>query len=241
MRAVLHRRDGLLAHRPQRVGLGAAAALGERLGHVREHDRQPQPDRDRERVPGRIVRRRAALPPNTWISQVTVVITAPISTTNITGLRIWTRGSSFMKLSISARLTMSRRNSEIAWRSWASRGASARGVRCSRTSAGLRQRRLRARFSSSTLTPGSPENPSPRPLRVGGDQAVDRRQRQVAHGRDPVGLDVGVGDRDVGVDAGGRAVGGIDRDLARQSARPGSTGRLERDVGLRCWRRSPAR
>ena len=53
--AVAHRRDGLLAHRAQRVRLGAAAALGERLGHVREHDRQPQPERDRERVPGRLV------------------------------------------------------------------------------------------------------------------------------------------------------------------------------------------
>ena len=28
-------------------------------------------------------------PPNAWISQPIVVITAPISTTNITGLRIW--------------------------------------------------------------------------------------------------------------------------------------------------------
>ena len=56
-------------------------------------------------------------PPNTWISQVTVVIAALISTMNITGLRIWTRGSSFRTLSISARVTMSRRKSEIAWRS----------------------------------------------------------------------------------------------------------------------------
>ena len=53
--AVLQRRDGFLAHRAQRVGLRAAAALGERLGHVREHDRQPQPERDRERVPRRLV------------------------------------------------------------------------------------------------------------------------------------------------------------------------------------------
>src|ERR1700733_7026153 len=62
-------------------------------------------------------------PPNTWISQVTVVITAPISTTNITGLRTWTRGSSFLMLSITARLTMSRRNREIAWRSRGGVGA----------------------------------------------------------------------------------------------------------------------
>ena len=48
-------RDRLLAHRAQRVGLRAAAALGERLGHVREHDGQPQPERDHERVPRRLV------------------------------------------------------------------------------------------------------------------------------------------------------------------------------------------
>ena len=59
----------------------------------------------------------SALPPNTWINQVTVVMTAPISTTNITGLRIWTRGSSLMTLSISARLMMSGWNSETARRS----------------------------------------------------------------------------------------------------------------------------
>ena len=37
------------------VGLRAAAALGERLGEVGEDDRQPQPDRDAEREPGRLV------------------------------------------------------------------------------------------------------------------------------------------------------------------------------------------
>ncbi len=57
-------------------------------------------------------------PPPSWMSHVTVVISAPISTTNITGLRTCTRGSSFLKLSISARVTMSRWSSEIAWRSW---------------------------------------------------------------------------------------------------------------------------
>ena len=59
----------------------------------------------------------SALPPNSWMNQVTVVITAPISTTNITGLRIWTRGSSLSTLSISARRTMSGWNREIARRS----------------------------------------------------------------------------------------------------------------------------
>jgi hypothetical protein len=54
-RPVTHGRDGLGAHRAERVRLRAAAALGERLRDVREHDGQPQPDRDRERVPGRVV------------------------------------------------------------------------------------------------------------------------------------------------------------------------------------------
>ena len=53
--AVAHRRDGLLAHRAQRVGLRAAASLGERLRHVGEDHRQPQPEGDRERVPRRLV------------------------------------------------------------------------------------------------------------------------------------------------------------------------------------------
>ena len=61
----------------------------------------------------------SGLPPKAWISHVTVVITEQISTTNITGLRTCTRGSSFLRLSISARLTISGWNSEIAWRSCA--------------------------------------------------------------------------------------------------------------------------
>ena len=50
------------------------------------------------------------VPPNTWISQATVVIAAPISTTNMTGLRIWTRGSSFCRDAISAGRTISASN-----------------------------------------------------------------------------------------------------------------------------------
>ncbi len=41
-------------------------------------------------------------PPNAWISQPMVVITAPTSTTNMTGLRIWCAGLSLAKLAISA-------------------------------------------------------------------------------------------------------------------------------------------
>ena len=48
-------RGRLGAHRAQRVGLRAAAALGERLGEVGEHDGQPQPDRDGEGEEHRLV------------------------------------------------------------------------------------------------------------------------------------------------------------------------------------------
>ena len=36
------------AHAAQRVGLGLAATLGHRLGEVREQDREPQPERERD-------------------------------------------------------------------------------------------------------------------------------------------------------------------------------------------------
>ena len=51
-------------------------------------------------------------PPNTWISQPTVVITAPISTTNITGLRNWWRGSSLRSESSAARAMIAASNRE---------------------------------------------------------------------------------------------------------------------------------
>ena len=53
--AVAQPRRGLGAHRAQRVGLGLAAALGDRLGEVAEQHGQPQPDRDREGEPARLV------------------------------------------------------------------------------------------------------------------------------------------------------------------------------------------
>ncbi len=46
--AVAQAGDRVGAHRAQRVGLGLAAALGQRLGEVGEDDRQPEPERDRE-------------------------------------------------------------------------------------------------------------------------------------------------------------------------------------------------
>ena len=48
--------------------------------------------------------------PNAWLTQPMVVITAPTSTTNITGLWIWWRGLSFLTLAQSAGSTSSRSN-----------------------------------------------------------------------------------------------------------------------------------
>ena len=53
--AVAKLRHGLGAHRPQGVRLGLAAALRQRLGGVREHHREPEPERDAEREPGGLV------------------------------------------------------------------------------------------------------------------------------------------------------------------------------------------
>ena len=55
------------------------------------------------------------LPPKTWINQATVVIRAPISTTNITGLRACTRGSSLRKDSTSAGRRISGSKRERGW------------------------------------------------------------------------------------------------------------------------------
>ena len=63
MRPVAQPRDGLAAHRAQARGLRSAAALGERLGEVGEDDGEPEPDRDGEGEPRRLVaaaERRAA-------------------------------------------------------------------------------------------------------------------------------------------------------------------------------------
>ena len=54
-------------------------------------------------------------PPKAWISHATVEMTAPISTTNITGLRTCTRGSSLRSDSTSAGKRMERWNSDCPW------------------------------------------------------------------------------------------------------------------------------
>ena len=80
---------GLGARAAQRLRLRLAAAFGDGLGEVGEEHGEPQPERDLadEAAVGAAARRAAM---NAY-----VVITAPISTTNITGLRAMVRGSSF--------------------------------------------------------------------------------------------------------------------------------------------------
>ena len=71
------------ARRAQRVRLCLAAALGDRLGEVREQHGQPEPDRDRGDEP-----EAARLSPRTRLrKKIPVVITLPSSTMNITGFR----------------------------------------------------------------------------------------------------------------------------------------------------------
>ena len=80
------------------------------------------------------------------MKKIAVVITLPISTMNITGLRHCRRGSSFGNESRIAATTMSREKMLAA--------ARAITAFCSLSS---------ARLSSRTLTPGSPKKPSERP------------------------------------------------------------------------------
>ena len=81
------------AHRAQRRGLRLAAPFGHGLGEIREQHREPQPGRDREHeagLPASATRaERAARPMHRREA------CCRRSTTNITGLRNWTRGSSF--------------------------------------------------------------------------------------------------------------------------------------------------
>ena len=79
------------SHRAQRRGLRLAAPFGDRFGEVREQHREPQPDRDREDEARAAF---AADLPERAPTPMTVVKMLPTKTTNITGLRICTRGSS---------------------------------------------------------------------------------------------------------------------------------------------------
>ncbi len=83
--------DGLGAHLAQLVRVRLAAALGHRLGEVREEAREPEPEAD-------LHVEADALPTN----RKAVVKIEPIQTTNMTRFLISSRGCSFLKASITA-------------------------------------------------------------------------------------------------------------------------------------------
>ena len=90
--------------RAQRLGLGLAAPLGQRLGEVGEQHREPQPERHRaDEACGR-----SPWPNSAW-SHSTVVSALPTSTTNMTGLRAIQRGFSLTNDARMARCTTLRR------------------------------------------------------------------------------------------------------------------------------------
>ena len=161
--AVAQLRDGLRAHRAQRVGLCLAAALGDRLGEVAEEHGEPQPDRDREREPRRVPAAARRVPAEGLTIQISVVSTAPTSTTNMTGLRAMSRGSSL------------RSDAPIAARGCRARTASARADRSS-----LRLQRVVELHHVHGLRAAEAEQ---RPARGVVDQLEHPRERQAALAR----------------------------------------------------------
>src|SRR5579871_2741384 len=104
---------------------------------------------------------------------VAVVITDPTSTTNMTGFRSWIRGSSFVNESIVARVRMSRVKSFAVWRA-----NSVLLVECE--------------VELEHVHAGLPEEAERAADRVGVDQVLHGREREVANGGDPPRLQVGV-------------------------------------------------
>ena len=204
-RAVGHRRDRIRAHRAQRGRLRAAAALGERLGEVREDDGQPQPDRDGEREPGWVVaaaERRAAED-----------LDQPRDGRHE---RADLDDEHDRVADLDARVELDERLPDG--------GAQLLG--------GHRGTRSIARLSSRTFTPGSPATAAKRPSVFAVDQRVHAGKRHAADGGDPMRLDAGVGERDVRIDAAGRRRDGVDGDPARRQA--GIVRALEREIGREC-------
>jgi hypothetical protein len=134
-------------------------------------------------------------PPNAWISQATVVMAAPISTTNITGLRAMARGCSLrgtgqdggtqdrqVEGSTGAPAPQPSAPGRVGW-SWSS------------------QRELLVRSARFSSARSRPARRAPQRTPVG--LLADQRQHPVsgaAHRGDAVGLDAGVRGRDVRVD-----------------------------------------
>ena len=115
-------------------------------------------------------------PPNAWISHAIVVITAPTSTTNITGLRITWRGSSLRTLAIAASRTT----------------CGSAGVPGRRLSSGRRlfvDGEVQLEHVHARLA----EHAQVAIVRVVVDSCWIRASGSLAHGRDPPGLDARVG------------------------------------------------
>ena len=136
-----------------------------------------------------------------------VVITLPISTMNMTGLR-----------HCSARVELRERVADRGDDDVAREDAA--GCACHQAFCSLSS----ARLSSSTLTPGSPRKPSERPSVLSSISCSTARAAGCADGGDAARLELGVGRRDVRVDARARRRHRVDGDVADRRA-PGCTGR----------------
>ena len=160
------------AHRAQRGGLRLAAALGQRLGQVAEDHRQPQPDRDGEGEPGRLVAAAERLAAEGLDQPADGGDRRRRSRRRTSpGCGHWTRGSS---------LRQAARRAPAA--ALAGPGGSGHASSSAVSSS-------RARFSSSTFTPGSPRKPSPRPSVLSSISSSTRSQLEPAHLGHACGLD----------------------------------------------------
>ena len=157
------------------------------------------------------------------MKKIAVVMTLPSSTMKITGLRTSVRGSSLRNESPIAARTISRvkrlcwtgRSSAVSWSS--------------------------ARLSSSTFTPGSPKKPSEAAVRGVVDQLAARaRAESPRTSATRARLQLGVGGRDVRVDARARGRDGVDRDVADRRG-PGCTGPRASRIACDRARRPPSR
>ena len=150
-----------------------------------------------------------------------MVISAPTSTTNMTGLRTCTRGSSFLNEAPIAGHRISGVNRDFDARA-ASPAARAREESGWRSSAEclVELGGVDARLA---------EQAEEAAVGVVVDELLDAVEREAAHGGDAARLDAGVGDGDVRVDARAGRRDGVGRDLRVRQA--GVVRAVELDVG----------
>ena len=112
-----------------------------------------------------------------------------------------------------------------------------RARRCCRSGVVMPVSSSSARLSSSTFTPGSPKMPSERPSVASSISSLDALLGEAALLGDARGLELGVGRRDVRVDARAGRRDGVDGDVADLEA--GLYGRFEREDRRRALARPP--